>query len=48
MRKFKKALAFALASAMIVSVVPVSAATSNTANKHGLKQLLKKVTQLNL
>ena len=31
MRKFKKALAFALASAMIVSVVPVSAATSNTA-----------------
>ena len=31
MRKFKKALAFALASAMIVSVVPVSAAASNTA-----------------
>ena len=31
MRKFKKALAFALASAMVVSVVPVSAATSNTA-----------------
>ena len=31
MRKFKKALAFALASAMIVSAVPVSAATTNTA-----------------
>lgn len=31
MRKFKKAIAFALASAMIVSVVPVSAATTNTA-----------------
>lgn len=31
MRKFKKALAFALASAMIVSAAPVSAATTNSA-----------------
>lgn len=31
MRKFKKALAFALASAMVISVVPVSAATTNSA-----------------